>query len=233
MLAACEGREALDQQLGGSRTTSGPKPAPIDGAEPEPPGAYLQSITVEGFCGIGPRATLTLTPGPGLMPVVRRNGSGKSSCAEGLEFLRTASKGRWVGRRASASVEGRLGTSTARTAESSPNSPSRAPARRPSGACETDTAAIEQSDGTLQAHEKPKKPLGALGWDAPLSGYRPFLPSSAVGDSQAAPATKLANPTCVPRGLKRVAASLARRIGAIQLHRVARRSTSAVASRAV
>ena len=46
-------------------------------------GAYLTSLTVEGFRGIGPRQTLTLTPGPGLTIVVGRNGSGKSSFAEG------------------------------------------------------------------------------------------------------------------------------------------------------
>ena len=47
------------------------------------------SVTVEGFRGIGPAATLTLEPQPGLTVVVGRNGSGKSSFAEGLELLMT------------------------------------------------------------------------------------------------------------------------------------------------
>lgn len=60
--------------------------------------ATLTAITVEGFRGIGPRATLELAPGPGLTLVVGRNGSGKSSFAEGLEILLTGSNWRWAKR---------------------------------------------------------------------------------------------------------------------------------------
>src|SRR4051794_17362120 len=56
---------------------------------------WLRSITVEGFRGIGPQATLTLDPAPGLTVVVGRNGSGKSSFAEGLELLMTGVLKRW------------------------------------------------------------------------------------------------------------------------------------------
>ena len=61
-------------------------------------GAYLTSLTVEGFRGIGPKQTLTLTPGPGLTIVVGRNGSGKSSFAEALEVLLTGDSKRWSDR---------------------------------------------------------------------------------------------------------------------------------------
>jgi hypothetical protein len=44
---------------------------------------------------IGPEATLDLTPDPGLTLVVGRNGSGKSSFAEGLELLLTGDTYRW------------------------------------------------------------------------------------------------------------------------------------------
>ena len=62
--AACEGRDALDHQLGGTKTTK--RSTRLSAAMPvaEPPGAYLRSISVEGFRGIGPRSTLTLKPGP-------------------------------------------------------------------------------------------------------------------------------------------------------------------------
>ena len=60
--------------------------APSDRAAPP---VWLRSVTVEGFRGIGAPATLTLEPSPGLTVVVGRNGSGKSSFAEGLELLMT------------------------------------------------------------------------------------------------------------------------------------------------
>ncbi|HEX6020988.1 MAG TPA: AAA family ATPase, partial [Solirubrobacter sp.] len=63
-------------------------------AESAPP-VWLRSITVEGFRGIGPAATLSLEPAPGLTVVVGRNGSGKSSFAEGLELLMTGALKRW------------------------------------------------------------------------------------------------------------------------------------------
>ncbi|MFE1595872.1 AAA family ATPase, partial [Nocardia sp. NPDC058705] len=61
-------------------------------------GVFLRSITVQGFRGIGPEATLRLNPGPGLTLVVGRNGSGKSSFAEAAEFALTGGNRRWDGR---------------------------------------------------------------------------------------------------------------------------------------
>ena len=62
------------------------------------PGAYLESITVEGFRGIGAKRTLELAPGPGLTLVIGRNGSGKSSFAEAAEILLTGTNSRWANR---------------------------------------------------------------------------------------------------------------------------------------
>ncbi|MGF0317149.1 AAA family ATPase [Nocardia fluminea] len=61
-------------------------------------GVFLRSITVQGFRGVGPAATLRLNPGPGLTLVVGRNGSGKSSFAEAAEFALTGGNRRWDGR---------------------------------------------------------------------------------------------------------------------------------------
>ncbi len=68
-----------------------------DPTEPQKPPrtAFLRRLTAQGFRGIGPRATLDVTPGPGLTLVVGRNGSGKSSFAEGLELLLTGDTYRW------------------------------------------------------------------------------------------------------------------------------------------
>ena len=63
--------------------------------EVEPAGAHLANIAITGFRGIGPRADLPLIPGPGLTLVVGRNGTGKSSFAEGLEMALTGRNSRW------------------------------------------------------------------------------------------------------------------------------------------
>ncbi|BBZ26725.1 hypothetical protein MMAD_10200 [Mycolicibacterium madagascariense] len=65
--------------------------------EPETPvGAYLTSIAVQGFRGIGAHLELPLHPGPGLVIVAGRNGSGKSTLAEGLELALTGVNSRWA-----------------------------------------------------------------------------------------------------------------------------------------
>ena len=62
------------------------------------PRAYLGSITVEGFRGIGQRADLQLEPQPGLTLIYGANGSGKSTFAEALDVLLTGSTARFAGR---------------------------------------------------------------------------------------------------------------------------------------
>ena len=64
LLAAFEGDESLSAQLGGQAQPR--SKAPDVTAPPTPAGAYLQSLTVSGFRGIGAAATLTVMPRPGL-----------------------------------------------------------------------------------------------------------------------------------------------------------------------
>ena len=89
VLAALDG--TLDQVLetGAREQTARPDPPQT------PAGAYLRRVSVAGFRGIGPRADLEVVPGPGLTLVVGANGNGKSSFAEGLEFLLTGQNSRW------------------------------------------------------------------------------------------------------------------------------------------
>ncbi len=70
-------------------------PAPRPDTPQTPAGAYLRRVSVTGFRGIGPPADLEVVPGPGLTLVVGANGTGKSSFAEGLEFLLTGQNSRW------------------------------------------------------------------------------------------------------------------------------------------
>ena len=98
VLAACEGDEFLAAELDGAGQPAGDEQG--EGASSQPVGAYLTSIAVEGFRGIGPRAELPIEPGPGLTLVIGPNGCGKSSFAEGLEILLTGSNQRWETRSA-------------------------------------------------------------------------------------------------------------------------------------
>jgi hypothetical protein len=94
LLAALQDEESLSAQLGG-QAAQRPGGDLAGAVAPRPAGAYLRSLTVSGFRGIGKPATLSLAPGPGLTLVVGRNGSGKSSFAEALEVLLTGDLRRW------------------------------------------------------------------------------------------------------------------------------------------
>ncbi|MCY3913355.1 MAG: AAA family ATPase [Chloroflexi bacterium] len=63
-----------------------------------PARAFLERVSVTAFRGVGPKADLKVVPGPGLTLVVGANGTGKSSFAEGLEFLLTGENSRWQGK---------------------------------------------------------------------------------------------------------------------------------------
>lgn len=92
--AAMRGNEELADQLGGDAPTpQRPKIETID--VPPPLRAFLRSITVSGFRGIGGRTTLEVNPYCGITVISGRNGSGKSSFAEALEFALTGTSYRW------------------------------------------------------------------------------------------------------------------------------------------
>src|SRR5437867_2635304 len=98
ILAALEGAADLDAYLDNTKKVTMPQPPAGSAAtirRPEPPGVYVSSIRVEGFRGVGQAVTLSIPPGPGLTLIVGRNGSGKSSFAEGLELLLTGRNFRW------------------------------------------------------------------------------------------------------------------------------------------
>ncbi|HET7013879.1 MAG TPA: AAA family ATPase [Streptosporangiaceae bacterium] len=93
LLAACDSETALAAELAGEDREETERAT--GRADAQPTGAHLRSVTVCGFRGIGAAATLNLEPGPGLTLVVGRNGSGKSSFAEGLKVLLTGDLRCW------------------------------------------------------------------------------------------------------------------------------------------
>jgi recombinational DNA repair ATPase RecF len=174
LLAALDSDQELAAQLDAPLAQRYPR---VTGsiAEKEPVGAYLRSVTVAGFRGIGPSATLEVAPGPGLTLVVGRNGSGKSSFAEALEVLLTGTLLRWM---PPAPVVVRNGwrskhaiAETSIQAEFFIEGSGRATAGR---AWAGGTELFDSTSWLQRAGEK-RVALSELGWNADLKEYRPFL----------------------------------------------------------
>ena len=123
VMAALDG--TLDQFIdGGSEKEKAERPRPAAEAA-APARAFLLRVSVAGFRGVGPQADLEVVPGPGLTLVVGANGTGKSSFAEGLEFLLTGENSRWEGKTRSGGRAGAICTVRRRPC-CRPISPSRA-----------------------------------------------------------------------------------------------------------
>jgi energy-coupling factor transporter ATP-binding protein EcfA2 len=200
VLAAIDGPAALDKVL-----VDGVLPEAITNADAdEPLCAYVTGVTVEGFRGIGPPATLELAAGPGLTLVVGRNGSGKSSFAEALEVLLTRDNQRWARRsavwregwrnlhhpsaliEATLSVEGSAGATTVTREWPSQSD-------------------LEAGTAEVQPHGKPKTDLRYLGWEQALITHRPFLSYSELGAMLDEGPTKLHDAVALVLGLEELA----------------------------
>jgi recombinational DNA repair ATPase RecF len=175
--AAVAGDPALQAWLAGRP----PEPTPSDGHVAATAGsAYLRTVRVRGFRGIGPEVALELPPGPGLTLVVGRNGSGKSSFAEAAELALTGANARWERRSkvwrdgwrnlhepgaalvaAEFVVDGQRGSTVVE--------------RRWTADAALDEAAVSVRTPVGAAS------LDGLGWRDGLALYRPFLPYSELG----------------------------------------------------
>lgn len=182
VLGAVLGPEELAQALR-SAPRAGPRPGPVAANDNiQPPGAYLRRISVEGFRGIGPRATLDITPGPGLTLVTGRNGSGKSSFAEAVELAMTGDNKRW-------SAKVAVWKDGWRNLHSTESPPAIAVELVVDGAPGVTTvtrswergAKLDQAIGGVQAHGRRRTTLDELGWGPALRTYRPFLSYSELG----------------------------------------------------
>lgn len=178
VLAAYEGDEELEQALEGA----------VHG-EPRTPGrpgvkvphAYLKSIEVVGFRGIGPAAALRLQPGPGLTLVVGRNGSGKSSFAEAAEVALTGTNARWTGR----GVVWKEGWRNLHSPDVQPSVSAELVLDGEGGVTKV-VRSWMGDDVDVQANwaQRPgqqREPVEALGWSEDLRAFRPFLSYAELG----------------------------------------------------
>ncbi|MEU8224758.1 ATP-binding protein [Kribbella sp. NPDC048915] len=192
VLAALDSSEALADEFGAddelstgspeasTESTSGTAnlPAvsePVTGAAPKPVGAFLTSITVAGFRGIGPEARLELQPGPGLTVVAGRNGSGKSSFSEALEFALTGESYRWKGKKAFWTNSWRnlhqLESTRIRIALAEEDH-----GRTEIGVDWAPTDGLDDAQVWTQRHGKKRTSgVDSLGWTEALELYRPIL----------------------------------------------------------
>ena len=177
VVAGCDGVETLELLL-----STGSMPA-VEGGAVEAASrlaAYITSVTVQGFRGIGPAQKIDFTPGPGLTVVIGRNGSGKSSFAEALEVLFTGDSRRWAGR-SKIWKEGwrNLHQPHPASIEAELLLEGQGPAKI---ACAWgDEAGLEERTSFVHPRGKSKTTVQALGWQSALVSYRPFLSYNELG----------------------------------------------------
>ena len=150
------------------------RPAAAAGDEPTPVRAYLESVAVTGFRGIGPICDLRLQPGPGLTLVVGRNGSGKSSLAEAAEFALTGDSRRWSGK----SLDWKNGWRNLH-ADAAPEIKV---TMRVEGERQPRAVRVTWTDDELESANtevtipgQGRHSLGSLGWQSAAESFRPFL----------------------------------------------------------
>jgi energy-coupling factor transporter ATP-binding protein EcfA2 len=182
--AALQGDEELAGQLGGDAPTpERPETRPTDASAPLR--AFLRSITVSGFRGIGPRATLELNPYCGITVISGRNGCGKSSFAEALEYALTGESYRFANRAkhwrdswrnlhagepAAIEVELAMEPDDDRSGSSATV-----------GADWAAGAALIDCRRWSQIRGQKREPVGALGWDQSLITHRPLMSYDELG----------------------------------------------------
>lgn len=178
VLAAHTGTCELRSVLAGESLA----PAAPEAKQSSPDPLYLAAITVAGFRGVGPSASLRLCPNPGLTLVVGRNGSGKSSFAEAAELALTGDSARWA-------EHNRVFREGWRNLHHGSPCAIEVLLRADGGSAPiritrtwSDTADEPgQATSSAVADGKHYAGTGELGWAAPLQTYRPFLTADDLG----------------------------------------------------
>ncbi|WP_329218200.1 AAA family ATPase [Streptomyces sp. NBC_01485] len=136
---------------------------------------YLESVAVARFRGIGPRALLKLSPRPGVNLVVGRNGSGKSSVAEGIETAFTGVNMRWQGQHAMRSSNWRNLHDTDGRPEIEVKLAIEGEAGRSTLTRTWEGDDFDDSQAELKRPGHGRAPLDQVTWKQALRDFRPFL----------------------------------------------------------
>ncbi|MGC5027604.1 AAA family ATPase [Tsukamurella sp. DT100] len=182
--AALEGEAHLFAQAGGA--TAPQRPGTGEEAEvvPDPVVAFLRTITVAGFRGIGPEARLEFEARPGITVISGRNGSGKSSFAEALEYALTGTSYRWKEKRSAQQWAGawrNLHSGAARIAADFAMQQAGGGRTLTVGAQWADDADLDEARRWAQVASEKQTGVADLGWEQPLAVYRPLLSYDELG----------------------------------------------------
>ncbi|MFC7247615.1 AAA family ATPase [Catellatospora aurea] len=172
-----------DQQLAAAMAgTDTDLPTPAAAAAPRPSPLYLEAVTVEGFRGVGPSASLRLQPHAGLTLIVGRNGSGKSSFAEAAELALTGDSARWAERN-SVFRDGwrNLHHADPCGIEVTVRADGVTTPIRVARKWQADQTDPGQADTRVSAHGNTYPGIEQLGWTQPMQTYRPFLTAGDLG----------------------------------------------------
>ena len=186
ILAALEGEIQFDAYL---RSGTAPESAVHPASRHEKvasQGVFLRSIHIQAFRGIGDGATLHLEPTPGLTVVAGRNGSGKSSFAEGLEVLLTGDTYRWKNKASKQWADqwrnihddGPPEVVVEMVEENS--GPLTMATRWEAGATDV-SSHVTTVQKTTQGTKGRVQDAGDLGWSTPLETFRPLLSYDELG----------------------------------------------------
>jgi len=177
---------------------------------PEPAGAFIKSIIVQGFRGIGDQARLDIAPRPGLTIVSGRNGSGKSSFAEALEVALTETTYRWRNKRSKQYQEAwrnihsdvEPGIEVVLAEESVGQT--RVFAKWSNDSLDSLSLSMQRKG------MKKEQGIASLGWDAALTTYRPLLSYDELDGILATEPSKLYDAISTVLGLEQVANAIDR-----------------------
>lgn len=213
VLASLQGDQDLEALLTGSHIAPTPVAEPHDAAAvaPEPAGAFLKSLAVQGFRGIGQQVTVELTPQPGLTIIAGRNGSGKSSLAEALEVALTGTTYRWKNKAAQWKEHWRnlhhegAANIVVQVAEEGIG------VTRIGCTWDADTNDVTKTTSWVQRPgAKRVAGVSSLGWSGALDTYRPMMSYDELGGMLEAGPSTLYDALSKALGLEQIADGIAR-----------------------